>query len=119
MFEQERKNSKAEAVKKLTEKLEKEITEGLKNFNKLSKLSATISDGRIIQDEMIMVFGVDPKNIALLATEEDADQILKHVRVDDEVVEADKMPDGSVCHREYFEEAKDHVERAEWIKKPV
>ena len=68
MFEQERKNSKAEAVKKLTEKLEKEITEGLKNFNKLSKLSATISDGRIIQDEMIMVFGVDPKNIALLAT---------------------------------------------------
>ena len=68
MFEQERKNSKAEAVKKLTEKLEKEITEGLKNFNKLSKLPATISDGRIIQDEMIMVFGVDPKNIALLAT---------------------------------------------------
>jgi len=43
---------------------------------------------------------------------------LKHVRVDDEVIEADKMPNGSVRHREYFEEAKDHIERAEWIKKP-
>jgi hypothetical protein len=45
---------------------------------------------------MIMVFGVDPKNIALLATNEDSDKILKHVRVDDEVLPANKLPDGTV-----------------------
>jgi hypothetical protein len=35
---------------------------------------------------MIMVFGVDPSNITLFATEEDSCQILKHIRLDDEVV---------------------------------
>jgi hypothetical protein len=37
---------------------------------------------------MIMVFGVDPKNITLLATKKDSDHILQHIRVDNEVVPA-------------------------------
>jgi len=40
----------------------------VKNLKKLDNLPATIGDGRVIQDKMIMVFGVDPKNISLLAT---------------------------------------------------
>jgi hypothetical protein len=56
---------------------------------------------------MIMVFGVDPENITLLATEEDADKIVRHVRVDN-VIEG----------RRYYEEAPDD-EREEWEKKPL
>jgi hypothetical protein len=35
---------------------------------------------------MIMVFGVNPKNITLLATKKDAKKILKHIKIDDKVV---------------------------------
>ena len=67
-YEQERKDNRDEFIKKRTLELDEEINEGLKNLKRFSKLLATIDDARTIQDSMILVFGVDPKNIALLAT---------------------------------------------------
>lgn len=71
-------------------------------MTKLGNLPTTVDDARTIQEEMIMVFGVDPQNITLLATEKDAEKILKHIKIDDKVVQTDKHADGSVRHREYF-----------------
>ena len=68
LYEQERKDNRDEFIKKRTLELDEEINEGLKNLKRFSKLLATIDDARTIQDSMILVFGVDPKNIALLAT---------------------------------------------------
>ena len=43
---------------------------------------------------------------------------MRHVRLEDEIVQADYLQDGSFRHREYFQEAKDEAERKEWIQKP-
>ena len=67
-YEQERKDNRDEFIKKRTLELDEEINEGLRKLTRLSKLIDTISDARTIQDNMILVFGVDPKNITLLAT---------------------------------------------------
>jgi hypothetical protein len=67
-YEKERKDNRDEFIKKRTLELDEEITEGLRNLERLKELPGTISDARIIQDNMILVFGVDPKNIVLLAT---------------------------------------------------
>ena len=61
-------------------------------------MDTTTSDARIIQDNMILVFGVNPKNIDLLATQEDSDQILKHIRIDDEDIQVDKLPEEDSDH---------------------
>jgi hypothetical protein len=41
-------------------------------LEKLKNLSATIDDGKLIQDFMIQILGVHPEKIHLLATEADA-----------------------------------------------
>ena len=61
-----------------------EISEGVKNLKKLSTLRTTIDDGILIQDLAIQVLNVHPEDIDLLATEDDANLIIKHVRVGDE-----------------------------------
>ena len=61
-----------------------EIPEGLKNLKKLSPLETTVNDGVLIQDLAIKVLDVHPEDIDLLATEADANQIIKHVRIGDE-----------------------------------
>ena len=78
-FKKQREDQREEFLLKRTEELKIEIPEGLNNLTKLSKLEATIDDGIIIQDVMIKVFDVDPKDIALLATDADAKRIVKHV----------------------------------------
>ena len=49
-----------------------EIPEGEKNLKKLSSLKTTINDGILVQDFAIQVLNVHPENIALLATQADA-----------------------------------------------
>ena len=83
-FEQERKSRRDEAIEKRTNELMIDIPEGLKNLKRLDRLELTISDGILIQDLMIQVFDVHPENIHLLASESDANEIIKHVRVGDE-----------------------------------
>ena len=61
-----------------------EISEGVRNLKKLSTLRTTIDDGILIQDLAIQVLNVHPEDIDLLATEDDANLIIKHVRVGDE-----------------------------------
>ena len=61
-----------------------EISEGVKNLKKLSTLRTTIDDGILIQDLAIQVLNVHPEDIDLLATEDDANLIIKHVRVGNE-----------------------------------
>jgi hypothetical protein len=52
--------------------LTENVNYGLKNLEKLKNLSATIDDGKLIQDFMIQILGVHPEKIHLLATEADA-----------------------------------------------
>ena len=61
-----------------------EISEGVRNLKKLSTLRTTIDDGILIQDLAIQILNVHPEDIDLLATEDDANLIIKHVRVCDE-----------------------------------
>ena len=61
-----------------------EISEGVRNLKKLSTLRTTIDDGILIQDLAIQVLNVHPEDIDLLATEDDANLIIKHVRVGNE-----------------------------------
>ena len=61
-----------------------EISEGVRNLKKLSTLRTTIDDGILIQDLAIQVLNVHPEDIDLLTTEDDANLIIKHVRVGNE-----------------------------------
>ncbi len=78
---QARKEQREEAIEKRVKELEIEISEGLKNLKKLSTLETTIDDAKQIQDFAIQVLDVHPEKIDLLATEADANQIIKHIRV--------------------------------------
>ena len=51
------------------------------NLKKLKPLKTTIDDAIKIQDFMIQVMNVHPEDVHLLASEADADKIIKHVRV--------------------------------------
>lgn len=89
--------------------LTENVNYGLKNLEKLKNLSATIDDGKLIQDFMIQILGVHPEKIHLLATEADANQIIKRVRFGDEDSK-DKI---------FYEEAKSDVQRKAWLSKPL
>ena len=73
-------------------------------MEKLPSLKTTISDGRKIQDFVIQFLDVRPENIHLLATEADADNVIKHVRVGDK----------ESNYSQFFEEAADKVQREKW-----
>ena len=83
-LKQERKDRRDEVIKKRSEELVTEILEGKTHLKKLSKLETTVDDGILAQDLMIQVLNVHPENIDVLATESDANKIIKHVRVCDE-----------------------------------
>ena len=104
-FEQERKLQREEAIEKRTNELMIDIPEGLKNLKRLDRLELTISDGILIQDLMIQVFDVHPENVHLLASEADANEIIKHVRVGDEESK----------EKQFYEDAKDYDEKRKWL----
>ena len=82
-----------------------DIPEGLKNLKRLDRLELTISDGILIQDLMIQVFDVHPENVHLLASEADANEIIKHVRVGDEESK----------EKQFYEDAKNDGEKRKWL----
>ena len=71
-FKLERKSQRDQVVQTRTKELVTEIPEGEKNLKKLSSLKTTINDGILVQDFAIQVLNVHPENIALLATQADA-----------------------------------------------
>ena len=71
-FKLERKGQRDQVVQTRTKELMTEIPEGEKNLKKLSSLKTTINDGILVQDFAIQVLNVHPENIALLATQADA-----------------------------------------------
>ena len=83
-LKQERKDRRDEVIKKRSEEIVTEILEGKTHLKKLSTLETTVDDGILAQDLMIQVLNVHPENIDVLATESDANKIIKHVRVCDE-----------------------------------
>ena len=95
-------------INKREKELATEIPEGLKNLKKLSSLETTIEDGKQIQDFAIRVLDIPPEKISLLATEADANYIIKHVRVGDEESK----------DKQFYEDAKDEEERNWWLNKP-
>ena len=96
-LKQIRKEQRDEAIENRMKELVIEISEGLKNLKKLSTLETTIDDAKQIQDFVIQVLDVNPENINLLATETDANQIIKHIRVGNEESK----------EKQFYEEAND------------
>lgn len=56
---------------------------------------------------MIKVFDVDPKDIALLASDADAKRIVKHVQTDEEEK-----------GKKYYDDAKDEAQKKAWLSNP-
>ena len=77
-------------------------------MKKLSPLETTIDDGIRIQDFMMIFFDVLPEKVHLLAAEADANLIIKHVRVGGEESK----------DKQFYEDAKNDVQRKKWQDQP-
>ena len=108
-FEAERKSERDSGIDALTKKFEKEIPEQLKVFKQIATLPTTTKDACELQDALIRLLNVHPENIKVLASEDDFNKIVTHVRGHGEEM---KKP----FH--YYHDAKDLDTSEEWLIYP-